>query len=120
MDSDPAKRPSYDHIIPVLKEEKYFGNDLEKTMTSLSQYHLLDELQRTLFLEKLPRLLDNFPKNVAQYNVLPSLVGMFNYIQEQKVVFPSMIKVLCFKILDTGIFSLCSKATFYETRFFLM
>lgn len=94
VDTDPLKRLSYDQIVQVLRLEKYFGNDLERTMTSLSQFHLLDELQRTSFLEELPSLLDNFPKSVTQYNVLPSLVGMFNYIQEQKVVFPSMIKVI--------------------------
>lgn len=86
-------RPSYDSIISSLREQGYFGNELEKTMTSLSQYHLLDDLQRTSFLEKLPKLLETFPKNIALYNVLPSLLGMFNYVQEQKVIFPSIIKV---------------------------
>lgn len=76
-------------------------------MTSLSQYHLLDDLQRTSFLENLPNLLDKFPKNVAQYNILPSLIEMFNYIKEQKIIFPSMIKVFkglrhkCFFLIQT-------------------
>lgn len=92
--ADPMTRPSYDTIILNLKEQGYFGNDLEKTMTALSQYHLLDDFQRTTFLEKLPDLLETFPKNIAQYNVLPSLLEMFSYVKEQKVIFPSMIKVL--------------------------
>jgi hypothetical protein len=92
--ADPMTRPSYDTITLSLREQGYFGNDLEKTMTALSQYHLLDDLQRTTFLEKLPNLLETFPKNIAQYNVLPSLLEMFSYVKEQKVIFPSMIKVL--------------------------
>lgn len=87
-------RPSYDIIISTLREQGYFGNDLEKTMTSLSQYHLLDDLQQTKFLEKLPSLLETFPKNIAQYNVLPCLLEMFNYVKQQKVIFTSMIKVI--------------------------
>ncbi|XP_050439398.1 N-terminal kinase-like protein isoform X2 [Adelges cooleyi] len=91
--ADPNSRPSYDSIVSVLQDEKYFGNDLEKAMTSLSQYHLLDEIQRASFLEKLPGMLENFPKNIALYNVLPSLLEMFKYIKEQKIIFPSMIKL---------------------------
>ncbi|XP_025409122.1 N-terminal kinase-like protein [Sipha flava] len=91
--ADPMTRPSYDTITLSLREQGYFGNDLEKTMTALSQYHLLDDLQRTTFLEKLPNLLETFPKNIAQYNVLPSLLEMFSYVKEQKVIFPSMIKL---------------------------
>lgn len=97
---DPMSRPSYDSIISVLRDQRYFGNDLEKTMTSLSQYHLLDELQRIAFLEKLPSLLEIFPKNIAQYNVLPSLLEMFNYVKEQKVIFPSMIKVITMFLIN--------------------
>lgn len=93
---DPMSRPSYDNIISNLREQGYFGNEFEKTMTSLSQYHLLDDLQRTAFLEKLPGLLETFPKNIALYNVLPNLLEMFNYVKEQKVIFPSMIKVNIF------------------------
>lgn len=92
--TDPMSRPSYDGIISTLQEQRYFGNDLEKTMTSLSQYHLLDDMQRASFLEKLPSLLETFPKNIAQYNVLPRLLEMFNYVKEQKVIFTSMIKVI--------------------------
>lgn len=103
-------RPSYDTITSNLKEQGYFGNDLEKTMTALSQYHLLDDLQRTTFLEKLPNLLETFPKNIAQYNVLPSLLEMFNYAKEQKVIFPSMIKVI------TIFFFLLIKKYFYLTN----
>lgn len=86
-------RPSYDIITRTLREQGYFGNDLEKTMTSLSQYHLLDDLQRTTFLDKLSSLLETFPKNIAQYNILPSLLEKFNYTKEQRIIFPSMIKV---------------------------
>lgn len=92
--TDSLSRPSYDNIISTLREQRYFGNDLEKTMTSLSQYHLLDDMQRSNFLEKLPSLLETFPKNIAQYNVLPRLLEMFNYVKEQKVIFTSMIKVI--------------------------
>lgn len=92
--TDPMSRPSYDTIISTLQEQRYFGNDLEKTMTSLSQYHLLDDMQRISFLEKLPNLLETFPKNIAQYNVLPRLLEMFNYVKEQKVIFTSMVKVI--------------------------
>jgi len=91
---DPMNRPSYDIVTSTLREQGYFGNDLEKTMTSLSQYHILDDFQRTAFLEKLPSLLETYPKNIALYNVLPSLLEMFNYVKEQKVIFPSMIKVI--------------------------
>jgi len=91
---DPMNRPSYDTVTSTLREQGYFGNDLEKTMTSLSQYHILDDFQRTAFLEKLPSLLETYPKNIALYNVLPSLLEMFNYVKEQKVIFPSMIKVI--------------------------
>lgn len=91
---DPMNRPSYDIVTSTLREQGYFGNDLEKTMTSLSQYHILDDFQRTAFLEKLPNLLETYPKNIALYNVLPSLLEMFNYVKEQKVIFPSMIKVI--------------------------
>ncbi|XP_026816628.1 N-terminal kinase-like protein [Rhopalosiphum maidis] len=90
---DPMNRPSYDIVISMLREQGYFGNDLEKTMTSLSQYHILDDFQRAAFLEKLPSLLETFPKNIALYNVLPSLLEMFNYVKEQKVIFRSMIKL---------------------------
>ncbi|KAF0766310.1 N-terminal kinase-like protein isoform X1 [Aphis craccivora] len=90
---DPMNRPSYDTVISTLREQGYFGNDLEKTMTSLSQYHILDDFQRTAFLEKLPSLLETFPKNIALYNVLPSLLEMFNYVKEQKIIFPPMIKL---------------------------
>ncbi|XP_001949439.2 N-terminal kinase-like protein isoform X1 [Acyrthosiphon pisum] len=90
---DPMNRPSYDIVTSTLREQGYFGNDLEKTMTSLSQYHILDDFQRTAFLEKLPSLLETYPKNIALYNVLPSLLEMFNYVKEQKVIFPSMIKL---------------------------
>jgi len=91
---DPMNRPSYDIVTSTLREQGYFGNDLEKTMTSLSQYHILDDFQRTAFLEKLPSLLETYPKNIALYNVLPSLLEMFNYVKEQKIIFPSMIKVI--------------------------
>jgi len=91
---DPMSRPSYDIVTSTLREQGYFGNDLEKTMTSLSQYHILDDFQRTAFLEKLPSLLETYPKNIALYNVLPSLLKMFNFVKEQKVIFPSMIKVI--------------------------
>jgi len=91
---DPMNRPSYDTVTSTLREQGYFGNDLEKTMTSLSQYHILDDFQRSAFLEKLPSLLETYPKNIALYNVLPSLLEMFNYVKEQKVIFPSMIKVI--------------------------
>ncbi|XP_025207454.1 N-terminal kinase-like protein isoform X2 [Melanaphis sacchari] len=90
---DPMNRPSYDTVISMLQQQGYFGNDLEKTMTSLSQYHLLDDFQRTEFLEKLPGLLEKFPKNIALYNVLPSLLEMFNYVKEQKFIFSSLIKL---------------------------
>lgn len=90
---DPMSRPSYDIITRTLREQGYFGNDLEKTMTSLSQYHLLDDLQRVTFLDKLSSLLETFPKNIAQYNILPSLLEKFNYTKEQRIIFPSMIKV---------------------------
>lgn len=98
--SESISRPSYDSIISTLREQGYFGNDLEKTMTSLSQYHLLDDTQRSTFLEKLPGLLETFPTNIAQYNVLPSLLEMFNYVKEQKVIFPSMIKVNKFVFIE--------------------
>lgn len=91
---DPMKRPSYDIVTSTLREQGYFGNDLEKTMTSLSQYHILDDFQRTTFLEKLPSVLETYPKNISLYNVLPSLLEMFNFVKEQKVIFPSMIKVI--------------------------
>lgn len=91
---DPMNRPSYDIVTSTLREQGYFGNDLEKTMTSLSQYHILDDFQRIAFLEKLPNLLETYPKNIALYNVLPSLLEMFNYVKEQKIIFPSMIKVI--------------------------
>lgn len=90
------KRPSYDIIISALQEQKYFGHDLEKTMTSLNNYHLLDNAQRSVFLKKLPKLLDTFPKNIAEHHVLPKLLEMFNYVKEQKIIFPSMIKVKVF------------------------
>ncbi|XP_015376715.1 PREDICTED: N-terminal kinase-like protein [Diuraphis noxia] len=90
---DPMNRPSYDIVTSTLREQGYFGNDLEKTMTSLSQYHILDDFQRIAFLEKLPNLLETYPKNIALYNVLPSLLEMFNYVKEQKIIFPSMIKL---------------------------
>lgn len=90
------KRPSYDIIISTLQEQKYFGHDLEKTMLSLNNYHLLDNVQRTKFLEKLPNLLDTIPKTIAQHHVLPKLLEMFNYVKEQKMIFPSMIKVNCY------------------------
>jgi len=90
---DPMNRPSYDILISMLREQGYFGNDLEKTMTSLSQYHILDDFQRAAFLDKLPSLLETFPKNIALYNVLPSLLEMFNYVKEQKVIFRSIIKL---------------------------
>ncbi|VVC26936.1 Hypothetical protein CINCED_3A008055 [Cinara cedri] len=90
---NPTKRPSYDVIISSLQEQKYFGHDLEKTMTSLNNYHLLDTAQRTAFLEKLPNLLDTFPKNITQHHILPKLLEMFNYVKEQKIIFPSMIKL---------------------------
>lgn len=90
---DPMSRPSYDSITLTLREQGYFGNDLEKTMTSLNQYHLLDDLQRTMFLDKLSSLLETFPKNIAEYNILPSLLEMFNYAKEQRIIFPSVIKV---------------------------
>jgi len=93
-------RPSYDIVISMLREQGYFGNDLEKTMTSLSQYHILDDFQRAAFLEKLPSLLETFPKNIALYNVLPSLLEMFNYVKEQKVIFRSMIKVIKFIFIE--------------------
>lgn len=104
--TDPMNRPSYETVTSNLIEQGYFGNDLEKTMTALSQYHLLDDLQRKTFLEKLPNLLETFPKNIAQYNVLPCLLEMFNYAKEQKVIFPSMIKVLSifFIFIDKKIF----------------
>jgi len=97
-------RPSYDTVISTLREQGYFGNDLEKTMTSLSQYHILDDFQRTAFLEKLPSLLETFPKNIALYNVLPSLLEMFNYVKEQKVIFPPMIKVIKFVFIENKIY----------------
>lgn len=101
---DPMNRPSYDTVISTLREQGYFGNDLEKTMTSLSQYHILDDFQRTAFLEKLPSLLETFPKNIALYNVLPSLLEMFNYVKEQKVIFPPMIKVIKFVFIENKIY----------------
>lgn len=97
--ADPMSRPSYDNITSTLREQGYFGNEFEKTMTSLSQYHLLDDLQRTAFLEKLPNILETFPKNIALYNVLPNLLEMFNYVKEQKIIFPSMIKVNIFSAI---------------------
>jgi len=101
---DPMSRPTYDTVISTLREQGYFGNDLEKTMTSLSQYHILDDFQRTAFLEKLPSLLETFPKNIALYNVLPSLLEMFNYVKEQKVIFPPMIKVIKFVFIENKIY----------------
>lgn len=102
MAVNPINRPSYDSIISTLREQGYFGNHLEKTMTSLSQYHLLDDSQRIAFLKNLPNLIEHFPKNLTLYNVLPSLLEMFNYIKDQKIIFPSMIKVikLFFLIID--------------------
>lgn len=96
--TDPMDRPSYDLVTSTLRKQGYFGNDFEKTMTSLSQYHILDDFQRSSFLEKLPSLLETYPKNIALHNVLPSLLEMFNYVKEQKVIFPSMIKVIIFFI----------------------
>ncbi|XP_050528377.1 N-terminal kinase-like protein [Daktulosphaira vitifoliae] len=90
---EPMGRPSYDNIIKVLQDQGYFGNDLEKTMTALNQYHLLDDINRASLLEKLPSMLENFPKNIAQFNVLPNLLEMFKYVKEQKVIFPSMLKL---------------------------
>lgn len=101
---DPMNRLSYDTVISTLREQGYFGNDLEKTMTSLSQYHILDDFQRTAFLEKLPSLLETFPKNIALYNVLPSLLEMFNYVKEQKIIFPPMIKVIKFVFIENKIY----------------
>lgn len=93
MAENPKNRPSYDSIISALRKQEYFGNDLEKTMTSLIQYNLLDNSQRTEFLEKLPSLIEYFPKNLTLYNVWPRLFEIFNYVKDQKNVFPSMIKV---------------------------
>lgn len=113
---DPMNRPSYDIVTSTLREQGYFGNDLEKTMTSFSQYHILDDFQRTEFLKKLPSLLETYPKNIALYNVLPSLLEMFNYVKEQKVIFPSMIKVInIFIYRELEIYFLLGQYNFVST-----
>lgn len=89
-------RPSYDTIISTLREQKYFGNNLEKILMTLSQYHLLDDSLQTTFLGELFSQIEIIPKNVAQYNVLPTLLEIFNIVKNQKVIFPSIIKVYIF------------------------
>lgn len=96
IDVNPANRPSYDTIISTLREQKYFGNNLEKMLITLSHYQLLDDSQRTTFLEELFSQIEIFPKNVAQNYVLPILLEIFNIVKDQKVIFPSIIKVYKF------------------------
>jgi len=96
IDVNPMNRPSYDTIISTLREQKYFGNNLEKILMTLSQYHLLDDSLQTTFLGELFSQIEIIPKNVAQYNVLPTLLEIFNIVKNQKVIFPSIIKVYIF------------------------
>lgn len=93
IDVNPMNRPTYDTIISTLREQKYFGNNLEKILMTLSQYHLLDDSQQTSFLGELFNQIEIIPKNVAQYNVLPTLLEIFKVVKNQKVIFPSVIKL---------------------------
>lgn len=103
IDINPTNRPSYDSIISTLRKEKYFGNNLEKALSTLSEYHLLNDSQRTIFLEELFSQIEIFPENVAHFDVLPKLLEMFKIVQDQKIIFPSIIKVVCIY------FSFCRK-----------